>query len=258
MSSEHFELELQDLLDGRLNPDERARVQAHVDGCAECRSVLEDLRRGRTWARDGLTAADVPRQLVDDLRRRLDGAPRSRRATWIGRRKFLVIGAGAVAAGLATAVYVRRGHDWPSEAIDTYQAFQAGRRPLDAETPDPSTLEGFFRARVPFHTRVFDLAMMNYRLTGGRVDRLGGRPAALYVYAGPDNRHLLCEMFVGALTELTEPSERRDHTGIPFAIYRRGAYTAVFWPEGDVLCVVVSDMPAEETIALAFAKAAKA
>ncbi|MBI3402256.1 MAG: zf-HC2 domain-containing protein [Acidobacteria bacterium] len=257
MSGEHFDLALQDLLDGRLNPDEQARVQAHVDECAECRSVLEDLRRGRAWARDGLPAADVPPDLVDDLRRRLDGATRSRSATWIGRRRFLAIGAGAVAAGLATAVYVRRGHDWPNEAIDAYREFRAGRRPFDAETPDPPALEAFFRTRVPFHTRVFDFGMMNYRLAGGRVDRLGGRAAALYVYAGPDNRHLVCEMFVGTLTELTEPSERREHNGIPFVIYRRGAYTAVFWPETNVLCVVVSDMPAEETIALAFAKAVK-
>lgn len=258
MSGEHFDLELQDLLDGRLNPEEQHRVQTHVDDCAHCRSELDDLRRGREIARAVLPSADVPSDLLDALTRRLDAAQRSTGGVFVGRRRFLVLGAGAVAAGLATAVYVRRGHDWPTEAIDAYRDYQAGRRPLEAPTSDPTVLEAFFRTRLPFHTRVFDLGMMNYRLIGGRTDRLGGRDAALYVYAGPENRRLLCEMFVGTVTELTRPSERREHNGIPFVIYARGAYTAAFWPEADVLCVVVSDMSAEETIALAFAKAVKA
>ena len=258
MNGEHFDLELQDLLDGRLNPEEQRRVETHVDDCAQCRSELDDLRRGRELARAVLPSVNVPSDLLDELTHRFDAAQRSTGGVIVGRRRFLVIGAGAVAAGLATAVYVRRGHDWPAEAIDAYRDFQAGRRPLEATTSDPVALEEFFRTRLAFHTRVFDLGMMNYRLIGGRTDRLSGRAAALYVYAGPENRRLLCEMFVGTMTDLIQPSERRDHNGISFVIVTRGAYTAAFWPEANVLCVVVSDMPAEETIALAFAKAVKA
>src|SRR5262245_18596068 len=258
MTEDHVDLELQDLLDGRLGPAERTRVQAHVDGCARCRAELEEVRRGRDLARNGLPAADLLPGLLSDLVKRLDAATLRERRPVLVRRRFLAYGVSAAAAGLLAAAYLRGGHDLPSEAIETYQAYQAGQRSLEVTTSDPAALEQFFQLRHAFRTRVFDLGMMNYRLLGGRTDRLGGRETALYVYASPENRRLLCQMFRGTLSELPQPSERRDHDGITFFIYSRGANIAVFWAEADVLCVVVSDMPAEDTIAVAFAKAMKA
>jgi len=258
MTEDHFDLELQDLLDGRLDPAERARVQTHVDGCARCQAELEDLRRGRELARRGFASADLPPGLLDDLLKRIDAAtPRARNAA-LGRRRFLAFAAGTAAAGLLAVVYIRGRRDLPSEAIEAYRAFQAGHRSLALTTSDPAALERFFQTHLTFHVRVFDLGMMNYRLIGGRTDQLGGGETAWYVYEGPQNRRLLCQMFRGSLSELPTPSERRDRNGVTFFIYARAAHTAVFWAEADVLCVVVSDMPAEDTIALAFAKAMKA
>ena len=36
---DHLDIELQDLLDERLGPAERAQVQAHVNACARCREA---------------------------------------------------------------------------------------------------------------------------------------------------------------------------------------------------------------------------
>src|SRR5712692_2049656 len=185
MTEEHFDLELQDLLDGRLAPAERARVQAHVDGCARCQAELEDVRRGRELARRGLSSADLPPGLLGDLLKRIDAATPSAHRAALGRRRFLAYGAGAVAAGLLAVVYLRRRRDLPSEAIEAYQAFQAGGRSLEVTTSDPAVLERFFQTHLAFRTRVFDLAMMNYRLIGGRTDQLSGRETALYMYASP-------------------------------------------------------------------------
>jgi len=49
----------------------------------------------------------------------------------------------------------------------------------------------------------------------------------------------------------------RRHGGISFFVYRRDARTLVFWPEGKVLCVLASEAPTEEVVALAFAKAVR-
>jgi hypothetical protein len=51
---EHPDLELSAYLDEELSGDERARVEAHLAGCALCRATLEDLRRivRRARARD--------------------------------------------------------------------------------------------------------------------------------------------------------------------------------------------------------------
>jgi anti-sigma factor RsiW len=256
MSGEHFDLELQDLLDGRLGPEEETRVLAHVRECERCRGVLEDLRRGRELAR-GLEAIAVPRELRDRLIVALDGAIPSEARSPLSRRAFLAASGVAAAAAIAGVVYRFRTRDWPQEAIDTFHEYQSGSRPLDIVEAKPSDLETFFGARLPFHTKVFDLGMMSYRLLGGRIERVGGRPAAMYVYNGPEQRRLLCEMFTGSVADLPRPSERRERGGVTLFIYQRSPYTAVFWAEADILCVLVSDMNAEDTIALAFAKATK-
>jgi anti-sigma factor RsiW len=262
----HFDLELQDLLDARLGPAEEARVRTHVNECAQCRSELEQLRRGRDFARS-LSATELSADLLADVVRQLDSAaPRERRRA-ISRRRLVLYGLSAAAAGLFAAIYARRGRDLPGEVIETFERFKTGRGSLDLTTSDPVRLEQFFQNRLAFHTRVFDLGMMGYSLIGGRIGSLAGRPTASYVYAGPDGRRLQCQMYLGTTAELPSPSERRVDKGTTFLIYSRNAFlgsavsgsahTAVFWSEGDVVCVLVSDVPAEDTIALAIAKAAK-
>jgi hypothetical protein len=59
-------------------------------------------------------------------------------------------------------------------------------------------------------------------------------------------------------SRLPAPAETREHDGIPFDIFQVEGPTLVFWPEGDVLCVLVSDGEADALIQLAFAKAMRA
>ena len=254
----HFDLELQDLLDGRLGDADAARVEAHVLECAQCRDELAVLRRGRDLARAGVSRAELPQGFFESVVARIEAAAPSPRGFNAQRRRLLTYAVGAAAAGLATAIYLRRRHDIPAEAAESYAAYRNGRKSLDVTAGDPAVLEQFFNGRLPFRTRVFDLAMMRYSLAGGRIDQLGGHSSAMYVYAGPDDRHLLCQMYLGTLSELPQPDERRTQNGIGFQIYTRGTHTAVFWSEAAVTCVVVSDMPAADTVALALAKAMKA
>src|SRR5262245_18881669 len=162
----HPELELQDLLDNRLDATEQARIQAHVDQCARCREELEWLRLARDSAR-GLPAfeapADVRRHLVDGLVR---GGNEARKPGAVRQR--VAYGLGAVAALALIALYFGSRSDLPGAAI-------RGAEPstFDYVTSDHTALEQFFSARLSFHTRVFDLAMMSYRLVGGRVGRVG-------------------------------------------------------------------------------------
>jgi anti-sigma factor RsiW len=119
-------------------------------------------------------------------------------------------------------------------------------------------MESYFSsAGVPIPTRVFDLGMMNYQLVGGRVHQLVSRRSALFVYRGPGNRILLCQMYPGESGELPGGAEMRENNGIRFHVYRKDGLTLVFWQEGTVMCVLASDAPGEEVIQLAFAKAVR-
>jgi anti-sigma factor RsiW len=62
-------------------------------------------------------------------------------------------------------------------------------------------------------------------------------------------------MLPGTLEELPPPDQVHEERGFTFQVYERPGATAVFWLEGEVLCVLVSDMPAPELLALAREKA---
>ena len=252
----HPELELQDLLDDRLESSERSRVEAHLEGCERCSADLEELRQVRERVRQ-LPRLDVPAELARDIETRLAQAEKTARdRTRIQRRRFLMYGL-AAAAILVAVAYVARREDLPAAAIRNYENAKRGATSFDFVTTDPAAMEQLFNGRLPFKIRVFDLGMMDYRLVGGRVEEIASHTSAAYTYAGPGNRRLTCAMFRGSLSELPEPDERLSHNEITFLIYRRGAETAVFWIERDLVCVAVSDMPPEDVIALAFAKSMK-
>ena len=146
----------------------------------------------------------------------------------------------------------------PSEVARDYRNYQTERLPLLLKTEDVNEMEKFFsESELPFQTRVFDLAMMGYRLTGGRVHELLNRKSALFVYRQEGNQVLVCQMYPGLVTELPEGASLRESKGIQFYIYRMNGLTVVFWQEGAVTCVLTSDIDSEEVIQLAFAKAVK-
>jgi hypothetical protein len=147
----------------------------------------------------------------------------------------------------------------PAAVERDFRAHQAGTLPLSLRTGEVGEMERFFSTSgLAFDTRVFDLGMMNYRLAGGRVHQLAGRPSALFAYQGKDGQVLLCQMYPGSAAELPpEGAALRENNGIRFNAYRLNGLTAVFWHEGSVVCVLASDIEPEEVIQLAFAKAVK-
>ena len=64
-------------------------------------------------------------------------------------------------------------------------------------------------------------------------------------------------MYEGTIDELPAGSEAREHDGIRFRIYRAHGVTLVFWQEGSVVCVLISDAPTEDVILFAYAKAVR-
>ena len=93
------------------------------------------------------------------------------------------------------------------------------------------------------------------RLVGGRVQYLRGQGTEWVVYSGPNNQALVCQMYVGKVSELPVGSAEREHRGKKFYVYQVKGVTVVFWQDRKMVCVLISDMPAENVVQLAFAKA---
>jgi anti-sigma factor RsiW len=248
--------ELSDLLDGRLPADRREAVEERLRACDDCVAALDAMRWARAKA-GGLASQAGPRDLEERLRAAMARADASR-----ARRPALLVAAGLIGALAGSLVLRHHGPpavSLPEAAAAGVSEYRDGGTTLDLATAEPASLEAHFAGRgLDFPTRVFDLGMMGYRLEGGRVAEVSGRPAAFFVYRDESGAEVVCQMFRGRLVELPPPVDRRSHGEIPFQIYRSEGFTLVFWPEGDVLCVLSGEGDPEALIELAFAKAMKA
>jgi hypothetical protein len=64
-------------------------------------------------------------------------------------------------------------------------------------------------------------------------------------------------MYLGHVSELPPPLERRTNGGITFYLYQMKGTTLVFWQEGAMVCVLAGDADLETIVQLAFAKAVR-
>jgi anti-sigma factor RsiW len=251
----HYGEELQDLLDDRLTEPRRSEVAAHVESCARCRRELEALRWVKSQIKTHLVDAEPPAELSPRVRAALVTADKRPRWPSVSRRAWI---AGAVAAAALLIVFYR-GHKstpLPAMVATDFVAFDTGALKLEIESDDPKVVEAFFtRNGVDFPTHVYDLAMMQYRLAGGRVHRLDGRASALFAYRGPGNTSLVCQMYEGHVDELPATDDVRENNGIKFYVHQWENVTLVFWQEGDIVCVLASDASRDDVVQLAFAKA---
>jgi len=142
-----------------------------------------------------------------------------------------------------------------ADVVASGRAWRTGAEVPAHVTSATADLEEYFATELPFHVTVYDLGMMQYRLVGGRIVTVGGRKGAAFAYDAPDGRRVVCYMYLGTMAELPPPDERRTSKGHEFYVYHDGADTVVFWPEQKVICAFIGDLPSEDVVQLAFAKA---
>lgn len=264
--------QLVELVDGRLDEGAASTIRGHLAACDACRALHADLVAAQSAAVRLRVDVAMPADLLASVTRALDAETVPTRATAPPRaatstrdltrpharvRWPLWTGAAAAAVVLAFVVLGPRDVvlDLPAQAARDLEAVGSGTLPLDAQVSDAAALERYFAATAGPRVRVIDLAMMGIVLEGGVRHTLDGRQSALYSYRTPSGARLVCQMYEGRLADLPPPGDVREQNGFRFHIYTRGAVTLVFWQEGELVCVLASELPADEVIALAVAKA---
>jgi anti-sigma factor RsiW len=105
-------------------------------------------------------------------------------------------------------------------------------RVIAVASSDHHTVKPWFAGRIDISPPVRDFASEGFKLTGGRLDKAGGAPAAVVVYQ--HGRHEV-DLFVWA----------DRGSSLPAHIVRHG-YHAMFWKSGDLNFAAVSDTAAPE------------
>ncbi len=225
--------------DGELGADDRARIEAHLQGCAACARELAGLRALSDRVR-GLGRPPVPDSLAGRIAVRLaqdaPAAPGRRHAGRLVASHVVaaLLGAGAVALVAATtsrepqpvrdivSAHVR------GLALEEFGAVRSG---------NPHAIRPWFAGKLGFAPRVTDLADDGFPLLGGRVDYVASQPAAALVYGRRQHR----------ITLFIAPAESDSAT----AGGRSRGYNVESWRADGFRFDAVSDLNREELASFA-------
>jgi anti-sigma factor RsiW len=242
-------LRVQAYFDGEVDAATAFDAERHLGTCAECQSLLHDLKQTRSLLRGSVTLAAAPVALRDRLSRALDQESQDRPVQRGGRhqsagrsRHFWVgvlsgAGGSVIAAGLAFVVFSflfnnRLVNDLVADHTHSLLASHL----IDVVSTDQHTVKPWFAGRTDVSPVVADFTAQGYRLLGGRVDDLNHHRAAVTVYQ--HGRHVI-NVFSWAGGE----------TAVPQDVTRNG-YHLAFWQSGNVEYCAVSDTGWNELQAL--------
>jgi anti-sigma factor RsiW len=186
------QLRVQAYFDGEVDALAAADIERHLEHCADCRALLEELQALRTRLRE------LPRRSAPPaMRARIEAslaaaqptaaAPARRpRGSW-DTRSFWLGACGGLGAALAAAVAVLLWSPVLSVPL-VDQLVAAHVRSLmpehltDVVSTDRHTVKPWFAGHADVSPAVADFAADGYRLIGGRADYVAGQRAAALVY----------------------------------------------------------------------------
>jgi anti-sigma factor RsiW len=221
-------LKTQSYLDGELTGAQAAEAERHLQSCTECQAfaaraadLSDALRKAPRHA--------APAHLRAAVRARLDKEPArfSPRSFWMGASAGA--GMSALAAGFALLALLPPSLATLTQSVaDAHVRALTGGKTIMVASSNHHTVKPWLAAHAGLSPPVTDFASEGFALTGGRVDEVAGRPAAVMVYAhGNHEVDLFAWPDRGA--RLPEPGVARG-------------FRTSFWKAGDMDFAAVSDV----------------
>jgi anti-sigma factor RsiW len=228
------ELALNALIDGELDSLNASELEAHVRTCTTCGAYLATL----SDIRDMMASDTLKESAPATLRARIEAmvtapeparlsAPAGRYVPWLGGG---AVGAIAASAALFLAVPQFSEADMPDQLIAGHIRSLQANHLADVLTSNRHVVKPWFNGRLDFSPPVVDLAAQGFPLVGGRLDYIGGRPAAALVYR---RRLHTINLFIRPVsgTAATMP-----------LTFRRQTYSLSRWTAGGLEYWAVSDI----------------
>ncbi|MDQ6676564.1 MAG: zf-HC2 domain-containing protein [Acidobacteriota bacterium] len=232
---------LEALLDGELDPNQKARILEHLETCASCSSEQQRLIKSSQDVRAQATYFRAPDSLRQKISRNLhpntEVSPIAIRSSkviasnWLAAAACIVI-ALSLSANLALLKSRNTANQLVAEEVfSCHMRSLLGTHLLDVPSSDRHTVKPWFAGKLDFSPEVKDLAAQGFPLEGGRVDYLGGRPVAALVFR---RRQHVINLF-------TWPSSSQDN-----AVNSRQGYHSVKRTKAGMIYWAVSDLNSSE------------
>lgn len=238
------QLRVQAYFDGELDALASVEVEHHLESCAECSALLNELQQLRRAIRTDL-APQVTPQLRDRVARALDTeeslagtpvrrpprVPPRRRAFWLGAFGGLA-GSAMAATLLFLLLSPTLSNGLVDELVSAHVRSLMPSHLIDVESSDHHTVKPWFSGHADVSPVVEDFTSQGFRLIGGRADYLDHQRAAVVVYE--HGAHVI-NVF----------SWEAKRGGIQKESSRNG-YHMIFWANGDLQYCAVSDAAWDE------------
>jgi anti-sigma factor (TIGR02949 family) len=255
------------MVDQELDRAERSALEAHLEECSGCRLAFEEelaLKQKIRQAGERMHAPGALRSRILSDRRIFPEKTRPARQ-WLGNLwPDSTIFRTALAVTVILLVFLptyylskRISHPVALAALETYDQIARGELRVN-RTHNSDEIVGELTRAVDgrFHPMGYDLSAMNLRPVAGVVSEIHGRKILVAIYQG-EGGSLLCYTFLGSEADAPPNAARffDPDMKMNFYAFSRAGINAVLHREGDVICILASEMPMDELLALARSKA---
>ncbi len=223
------------LADGELVEAAARDVEEHLRSCPTCRAAHERVLALRTALEQHAPPLAAPDRLRAAVRARIEApaVPARRAVAW----RWLA-GAAALVAAIGGTWEVATtwgvGRALADQVLATHVRSLMPGHLTDVASTDQHTVKPWFNGRLDYSPPVSDFAGRGFPLIGGRLDYVGGRPAAALVYGR--RQHVI--------NVLLWPTGTGPAAG-PAALTRQG-YHLLHWVGPQFTYWVVSDLATPE------------
>ena len=262
MKCEQAEELISALIDNELWGPERSSIEGHLKDCPKCQRTYDWgrvlNREIRTASANVVAPVDLRQRILSDQRTMTKEAQSSNwESKLIFRLQPILRPASAAALIVILVISIFFLMQSPSQAI-SLAALQI-RSKIDRgevslqEATDTDELHAWLRHAVDgkFGPMGYDFSPLGVKPIGGTVREVEGRPILVAVFRG-SGLSITCFTFLG--TEEDAPKNATvffdNETRIKFYSFSRDGIHAVLHREDNTICILTSNMPAEELLSL--------
>jgi anti-sigma factor (TIGR02949 family) len=255
------------LVDGELSPQESSIIAAHLGDCANCPRIYSLEKSLKRALRAVAMSIHAPSELKEKI---LRGQRRSLHRTgisesWQSLFKFaryipetaLIVA--LLVVPVLTARYWLASPYFPvvPGIFQSYRQIAQGEiNPIETKTIPELKQQLMRSVDGKFAPVAYDLSKMNLHLVGRLVQEIANRKVLVAVYKGQGSM-LVCYTFLGseedapAIAEIFFDAEKKMN----FYQFFHAQTNAIMHREGQVMCILVSQMPMDQLLGIARSKA---